>query len=81
VEGQVVEVAKDGIKARISIQFDKLYLHGEAIPITTDLRAIAGFMDIAEAALPDSGPGEGDVPNWLDTTQIGGDSFTESEVL
>jgi hypothetical protein len=75
VEGHVVAVtpAEHEAKARISIRFDKLYLHGEAIPITTNLRAIAGFMDVEEAVLPDSGPGEGDVARWLDTTQIGGD--------
>jgi hypothetical protein len=30
-------------------------------------------MEIAEAQIPQSGPGEGDVLNWLTTIQIGGD--------
>lgn len=76
VEGHVVEVvpAASGAGAKISVRFDKLYFQGQAIPITTDLRAIAGFMEVLDAGVPNEGMGEGDVGNWMTTTQIGGDS-------
>jgi hypothetical protein len=76
VEGHVVDVAPAANAAgtQISIRFDKLYSHGQAIPITTDLRAMAGFMDVLEAKTPLIGMGEGDVSEWMPTAQIGGDS-------
>jgi hypothetical protein len=76
VEGQVVEVvpAGNGGSARVSIRFDKVYSRGQMIAVTTDLRALAGFMDVQETALPDETPGEGDVARWGTTTQIGGES-------
>jgi hypothetical protein len=75
LEGHIVEVIPGSrpIGARISIAFDKLRSSRGTIPITTSLRAVAGSMEIAEAQIPQSGPGEGDVLNWLTTIQIGGD--------
>jgi hypothetical protein len=76
IEGQVVQVvpAANGAGPRISIRFDKLHVNGQVLPITTDLRAIAGFMAVLQASIPDMGVGEGEVSNWMTTTQIGGDS-------
>ncbi len=76
LEGHVVEVVPGNstIGPRISIQFDKLRSSHETIPITTSLRAVAGPMEVAGAQIPQSGVGEGDVYNWLTTTQIGGDA-------
>jgi hypothetical protein len=76
IEGHIVEIipATNGTGRKISIQFDKLYMAGQWVPITTNLRAIAGFMTVLEASVPEEAPGEGAVSNWLPTTQIGGDS-------
>ena len=76
VEGRVVEVvsAGSGGSAKVSVRFDKVYSRGQTIPVITDLRAIAGFMDVQQAGLPDETPGEGSVAQWSTTTQIGGDS-------
>jgi hypothetical protein len=76
VEGHVIEVvaAGNGNNAKISIRFDKVYSHGQAIPVKTNLRALAGFMDVQDAGLPQQAPGEGDVHNWWTTTQVGGES-------
>ncbi|HYA64437.1 MAG TPA: hypothetical protein VED66_14635 [Candidatus Sulfotelmatobacter sp.] len=76
VEGRVVAVlpAGNGTGAKISVRFDKVYLQGKTIPITTDLRAIAGFMEVLDAGTPNQAMGEGDVSNWMTTRQIGGDS-------
>jgi len=76
VEGHVVEVAPagNGSSAKISIRFDKVYSGGKTIAMATDLRALAGFMEVHEAGLPDETAGEGQVANWWTTTQIGGES-------
>ena len=74
VEGHIVEVVPAGVGARISVRFDKLYFQGQTLPIATDLRAIAGFMAVLDAGTPNQAIGEGDVSEWMTTTQIGGDS-------
>jgi len=76
VEGKVVEIVPgtNGQAAKISIRFDKLYTEHQSVPITTNLRAIAGFMEVQDAFTPNQAIGEGDVPEWMTTTQIGGDS-------
>ena len=76
VEGKVVEVIPAGAPSgpRISIRFDRVRAQGKTIPVTTNMRAIAGFMEIMEAGLPDFGASEGDPPNWWTTTQVGGDA-------
>jgi hypothetical protein len=75
VLGHIVEVtpATTGARARISLKFDKLVSSHQAISITTNLRAIAGFMRVLEAQTPPIGPGESDVFRWLTTVQVGGD--------
>jgi hypothetical protein len=75
VVGSIVEVteASAGKPATISLRFDRLVSGHQQIPITTNLRAIAGFMRITEAQTPPIGPGESDVYRWLTTVQVGGD--------
>ena len=75
VVGHIVEVtpAGAGHGARLSLQFDKLVFSRQTIPILTNLRAIAGFMQVLEAQTPPIGAGETDVYRWLTTVQIGGD--------
>ena len=75
VTGHIVErsAAATGTPARVSFQFDKLVCSHQMISMVTNLRAIAGFMRIAEAQIPPIGPGESDVYDWLTTVQVGGD--------
>jgi hypothetical protein len=75
VVGHIVEPipASAGAPARVSLQFDKIISGHQTISMTTNLRAIAGFMRVAEAHIPPIGPGESDVYRWLTTVQIGGD--------
>jgi hypothetical protein len=63
-----------GVGKKVTIQFDKVNVAGEWMPVVTNLRAIAGFMTVEAAQLPDEAPSEGSPYNWLPTTQIGGDS-------
>jgi len=73
--GRILEVtpAANGSPARISLQFGKLVSSDQTITIATNLRAIAGFMTVADAQTPPIGPGESDVYRWLTTVQVGGD--------
>ena len=73
--GHIVEgiPASAGSQARISLQFDKIVWSHQTTWMTTNLRAIAGFMRIAEAQIPPVGPGESDVYRWLTKVQVGGD--------
>src|ERR1700693_487427 len=75
VIGHIVEVtpAIAAAPARITFQFDQLISSHRAIPITADLRVIAGFMRLDEAQIPTMGAGESEVFRWLTTVQIGGD--------
>lgn len=76
IEGHIVEVTPAGTASgsKISLRFDKVYSRDKMIPVTTDLRAIAGFMTVQEAGVPEEAPSEGTPYTWLTTTQIGGDS-------
>jgi hypothetical protein len=60
-EGCIVEVtpAGGGTGAKVSMQFDRLNVKGKWIPVVTNLRAIAGFMTVIEAGVPDEAPAEG----------------------
>ena len=73
VIGHIVDVTPAAAGARISLQFDKLVSAHQTISITTNLRAIAGFMEVIEAQTPPIGAGESEVFRWLTTVQIGGD--------
>jgi hypothetical protein len=73
--GHILDVtpATAGVQARISLQFEKLLFSHQNIPIVTNLRAIAGFMEVRDAQTPTTGPGEGDNFYELTTVQVGGD--------
>jgi len=75
VVGHIVDVttANSGTRARITLRFDQLLCSHHTILITTDLRVIAGFMELDEAQIPTLGAGESEVYRWLTTVQIGGD--------
>jgi hypothetical protein len=72
VIGHVVDVSSptDGTAERISLQFDKVISSGHTIAVRTNLRAVAGFMAVLEADVP-NGSTDGD--GALSTNQVGGD--------
>jgi hypothetical protein len=76
IQAHIVKVTPSTTTAasQVTIQFDKLELNGQWVPVVTNLRAIAGFMNVQEAQVPEEAPSEGSPSNWLPTTQIGGDS-------
>lgn len=65
--------ARSGTGGRISARFDQLELHHRRIPIVTDLRALASFMEVNYAGVPETTIGFGTPYVWATTRLIGGD--------
>ena len=72
--GRVLEssAAKNG-SARLTIAFDKIEFHGRVVPIRTDLRAVASFIEVQDAQIPEEEASRGMTPETWTTRQIGGD--------
>jgi hypothetical protein len=75
VTGHVMRAnsASQGVQSEISFRFDEIALSKHAIPITTDLRALAGFVAVDDAQVPTMGADRGTPPEAYVTQQIGGD--------
>jgi hypothetical protein len=75
VMGRVLNVAPatNGGTTQISFQFDSMQLGHSAIPLTTNLRALASPSEIDDAQLPLYGGDRGTPSTAYTTVQIGGD--------
>jgi hypothetical protein len=75
VVGHVIDVkpANGASGAQISLRFDALIVSRQRIPITTNLRALASWMEVWDAQLPQTGPDRGTSENAWTTNQIGGE--------
>ena len=73
VVGKVISAgpAKNGGGATLSFRFDEVQLPDRAVPITADLRAVASFVEVFDAKLPDPSQ-EGRLPAAWTYDQIGG---------
>lgn len=74
VLGRIVQAtaAKNG-PARLEITFDAVEIHGKRIPLKANLRALASFMEVTAAQIPEDSPDSGVTPEDATTQQIGGD--------
>lgn len=61
VIGHVVNVTDpgNGTDAQLSFVFDKLVLSKRTVPLNADLRAIASFVEVDQAKIPQTGPDRG----------------------
>lgn len=59
--------------ARVALRFTVVRDHGRTIPIVTNLRALAGFMEVQYAQTPETTPGFGTPFHWSTFALIGGD--------
>jgi len=75
VTGRVLSVAQaaNGASAQISFQFDAIQLKHSAIPVTTNLRALASFLELDDAQMPLYGGDRGTPSTAYTTVQVGGD--------
>jgi len=75
VAGMILSVSPSGNNSgnKISFRFDRLEIHHRRIPIVTSLRALASFMEVGYAQVPEAPTGFGTPYNWATTDQIGGD--------
>jgi hypothetical protein len=62
-----------GNGAKLTIRFASVVQDDKPIPTRTSLRALASSLEVDDAQIPTTGPGESDVYDWLPTRQIGGD--------
>jgi hypothetical protein len=75
ITGHVLDVssAATGGHAKISLVFDAIKLHRSAIPVTTNLRALASPLEIDDAQLPLYGGDRGTPSTAYTTVQVGGE--------
>lgn len=59
--------------ARITFRLDRLQIGNKSFPVITNLRAIAGFVEVQFAQTPETSPGFGTPWPWVTTRQIGDD--------
>jgi hypothetical protein len=68
-----VKPATNTSGATMSLQFDTLVVSRHAMPVVTNLRALASTMAVHEAQLPENGPDRGASENSWTTDPIGGE--------
>ena len=75
LHGTVVAVSSAGKSGagKISFRFDYIELHRQRVPIVIGLRALASFMEVQFAQIPETTPGFGTPYVWATTDLIGGD--------
>ncbi len=60
-------------QAKLEICFDTVKSHRQTIPIKTNLRALASYLEVEEAQIPEDMSSRGLTPETWTTQQIGGD--------
>jgi hypothetical protein len=75
LRGTVVAVSSAGKSGsgRVSFRFDHVKIHRHSVAIVTDLRALASFVEVQFAQIPQTTPGFGTPYAWATTELIGGD--------
>jgi hypothetical protein len=76
VMGHVIEAntAANG-EQTLKISWDSVEIQGKMAPIRTNLRALASFIEVEQAQIPEDMSSRGMTPETWTTQQIGGDQF------
>lgn len=74
IVGQVVQVSTDpsGV-TQLALRFDTIKTHGRMMPVRTSLRALASFLEVEEAQVPEDMAIRGITPETATTQQVGGE--------
>ena len=74
LRGTVVAVssARKSTTGRVSFRLDHIEVHRHSVAIVTGLRALASFMEVQYAQIPETTPGFGTPYSWATTDLIGG---------
>jgi hypothetical protein len=74
VLGRIIRTSslKSG-QTRLELSFDAVRAHGQTIPLTADIRALASFFDVEQAKMPEVMSSRGFTPENSPTRQIGGE--------
>ena len=74
VLGRVVQVQTTANRrAELRLSFDAVRIHRQTIPLKTSLRALASFVAVGQAQVPEEGASRGITPEVATTEQIGGE--------
>jgi len=81
VSGKILSVTSNanGGGEIVSLVFNEVAFDHQKFSIAVDLRALASFMEVNLAQVPDQTLGFGTSAAWADSTQIGGDSVYGAE--
>ena len=71
VLGTVLHAKPGG--SQLALRFDTIRIHGQTLPIRTSLRALASFLEVEGALIPEEMAIRGTTPETATTEQIGGD--------
>jgi hypothetical protein len=81
IAGRVIsaEPAEPNRGGKISFVFDELEIHHQKNVVSTNLRAMASFVEVQFAQVPETGLDYGTPDHWATTRQIGGDEVYGKE--
>jgi len=76
VTGSVVQVgASNNGHIKLTIEFDAVEIDHRMVPMKTNLRAVASYLAVQEAQIPEEMASRGMTPDNWTTQQIGGEQF------
>lgn len=79
IVGHIVQAPATGIgQWKLAFTFDFASVHGKLIHLQTSLRAIASFLEVQEAQIPEDMGDFSMTPETWNTQQIGGEQFYRS---
>ena len=74
VFGYIVSVRRSvSGPAELTLRFDEIEAHGKHVPLVASLRALASWMEVEQAKVPEESMDRGITPETATTAQIGGE--------